>query len=205
MNRSMICGVAAMALLSACQQQTPTATDAGPAPDDAITARFEALKASALTMVKADEDCVLPEPMESERTVEAVDLGGGDVAVLVVCSTGTADQWSRVFVSEDNGAPVHVPLPFYKYQGADGWMTWDAMSNMSWDAATRTFAGSTRLQATGCAEGAEWRWDGARLVLARQWHMDCGAIGADDELPDPVDDFPTTPPTEQPALIAPQA
>ena len=46
---------------------------------------------------------------------------------------------------------------------------------------------------------------GARLVLARQWHMDCGAIGADGELPDPVDDFPTTPPTEQPALIAPQA
>ena len=84
-------------------------------------------------------------------------------------------------------------------------MTWDAISNMSWDAATRTFAGSTRLQATGCAEGAEWRWDGARLLLARQWHMDCAAIGADGELPDPVDDFPTTPPTEQPALIAPQA
>lgn len=204
MNRSIIVSLAALTLLTACQQSAPEAADAARAPDDATPADFEALKASTLNMVRLDENCVLPESMESERTLEAVDLGGGDVGVLVVCSTGTADQWSRVYVSEDNGAPVHVPLPFYKYQGAEGWITWDAMSNMSWDAAAKTFSGSTRLQATGCSEGAEWRWDGSRLVLARQWHMDCDAIGAEGELPDPIDDFPTTPPTEQPAVIAPQ-
>lgn len=205
MNRSMIFSVAAMAMLSACQKQTPSPMHASSASDDALPATFEALKAAALTMVKADENCVLPDGMESERTVEAFDLGGGDVGVLIVCSTGTADLWSRVYVAEDSGAPVHIPLPFYRYQGADGWMTWDAMSNMSWDDTARTFAGSTRLQATGCAEGAEWRWDGSRLVLARQWHMDCGAIGAEGELPEPLDDFPTMPPIEQPTVIAPQA
>ena len=74
---------------------------------------------------------------------------------------------------------------------------------MAWSAG-EGFAGSTRLQATGCAEGATWRWQDGRLVLATQWHMDCDAIGPDGELPDPIQDFPTTPPTEQPATIAPQ-
>lgn len=165
--------------------------------------RLEALKTQVLTLVKADEDCSLPEGMESERTADGIDLGGGDAAVLVVCSTGMADQWSRIYVSKAGGEPVHVPLPLYKYQGAEGWQTWEAMSNMAWSAA-EGFAGSTRLQATGCAEGATWRWADGRLVLATQWHMDCDAIGADGELPDPIQDFPTTPPTEQPAVIAPQ-
>jgi hypothetical protein len=200
-----VCSLLALAMLTGCQQ--PVSEPAPPeaaAETAAVTSeRQEALKTQVMTLVKADEDCALPDFMEQERTAEAVDLGGGDAGVVVICSTGRADQWSRVYVSEDGGVPVHVLLPLYKYQGAEGWQTWDSMSNMGWTD-ERTFAGSTRMQATGCAEGASWRWDGTRLVLAEQWHMDCDAISEDGELPDPIRDFPTSPPTEQPAVIAPQ-
>jgi hypothetical protein len=203
MIRNILC-LAVAASLTACQPASEASPAKADASADAIPAeRLEALKTQVLTLVKADEDCVLPESMESERTAQGVDLGGGDAAVLVICSTGMADQWSRIYVSDDGGAPVHAPLPLYKYQGADGWQTWEAMSNMAWGA-QEGFAGSTRHQASGCAEGATWRWAEGRLVLATQWHMDCEAIGPDGELPDPIQDFPTTPPTEQPAVITPQ-
>ena len=199
--------VAVFATLAACQPSTEKAGADAPVGAEAAVpaARLEALKAQVLTLVKADENCVLPDFMESERTVEGVDLGGGAAGVLVVCSTGTADQWSRIYVAKGDGAPELVRLPLYKFQGADGWVTWDSMSNMSWDPATKVFGGAARTQATGCADGGDWRWDGERLVLVRQWSIDCSAAGADDQLPDPVDNFPTTPPTVQPAVIAPQA
>lgn len=201
-----VCSLAVLAMLAGCQPSAPEPAAPAAASDAAAVTpeRLEALKTQVMTLVKADEDCALPDFMEQERTAEAVDLGGGDAGVVVICSTGRADQWSRVYVSENGGAPVNVLLPLYKYQGAEGWEAWDSMSNMGWTD-ERTFAGSTRMQATGCAEGASWRWDGTRLVLAEQWHMDCDAITEDGELPDPIRDFPTTPPTEQPAVIAPQA
>ncbi|WGM31237.1 hypothetical protein [Brevundimonas sp. NIBR11] len=203
MTHPVLNAVAVCVLLTACQQPDGKAAPAAATEAPVAAAQLEALKTQVVTLVTADEDCSLPEGMESQRTAQTIDLGGGDAAVLVVCSTGMADQWSRVYVSQGGAGPVHTPLPLYRYQGAEGWQTWESMSNMSWSPA-EGFAGSTRLQATGCGEGATWRWRNGRLELATQWHMDCDAIGADGELPDPIQDFPTTPPTEQPAVIQPQ-
>lgn len=197
--------LAVVAGLSACEHTPQTNPSRAAAESAAVTPeRIYALKTQVLALVRADENCVLPEFMGARRAAEFVDLGGGDLAVLVVCSTGTADLWSSVYVSQNGNAPKLAPLPLYKFQDADGWQSWEAMSNMAWSA-EKGFAGSTRHQASGCAEGATWRWADGRLLLATQWHMDCAAIRLEGKLPDPIQDFPTTPPTEQPIMIAPEA
>ena len=96
-----VCSLAVLAMLAGCQPSAPepaapaAASDAAPVTPE----RLEALKTQVMTLVKADEDCALPDFMEQERTAEAVNLGGGDAGVVVICSTGRADQWSRVYVS----------------------------------------------------------------------------------------------------------
>ena len=203
MIRSATCAVALMLGLAACgpEPEAAAAADA-PATEGVASAiapaRIEAVKAQVLALVTADEDCTLREGME--RTVETVDLGGGDVGALVVCSTGMTDLWSRVYVAEGEAAPVLARLPVYKFQGMEDWRSLDSMSNMTVQP-DKSFAGSAILQATGCTDAATWRWDGTRMLLATQSHMDCKAIGPNGELPDPIQDFPTTPPTPQPEVI----
>lgn len=179
--------------LAACQ---PAEADKS-APEPAATpADMEAIKAQAVALTTADPECELPEGRE--RAVTAVDLGGGDAGVIVACSAGMVDTWSNLYVSNDGAVPVRAPLIQYDVRGDGQWRNDDTTSELTWDPASQVFKGVTRSQASGCANGASWRWDGARIALVDQWIIDCDARGPDGELPDPKTLWPTTPPTPEP-------
>lgn len=192
-NRLLPTALTAFALgLAACQ---PAATGK-PAAEAAPAADMETIKAQAVALTLADPDCEFPEGRE--RPVEAVDLGGGDVGVIVGCSAGMVDVWSYLYVSNDGAAPVRAPLIQYDVRGDGQWRDDDSTSELTWDAEDRVFAGAANSQASRCSNGASWRWDGSRIVLVRQWIIDCDAKGPDGELPDPKTLWPTTPPTPEP-------
>ena len=194
-NRLLPTALTAIAMvLAACQPaavEKPVDAAAPVAPAD-----MEAIKAQAVALTVANPDCELQEGRE--RPVEAVDLGGGDVGVVVGCSAGMVEVWSYLYVSKDGAAPVRAPLIQYDVRGDGQWRDDDTTAELAWDAEDKVFAGATNSQATGCANGASWRWDGSRMVLVRQWIIDCDAKGADGELPDPKTLWPTTPPTPEP-------
>ncbi len=189
--------------LAAChpadEKATPTAAAAAEVtatPAAVEPAKIDGLKARAVALTTADTDCTLNDGQE--RTVQAVDLGGGDVGVIVACSSGMVDTWSYLYVSRDGAAPVRTPLIQYDVRGDGQWRDDDSTSELSWDPTKARFSGVTRTQATGCANGASWRWTGDRIALVEQWIITCDHPGPDGELPDPHTIWPTTPPTPEP-------
>lgn len=196
-NRLLPTALTVLALgLAACQPAAtgkPAAEPAAAAP----SADLEGIKAQAVALTVANPDCEFQEGRE--RPAEAVDLGGGDVGVVVGCSAGMVEVWSYLYVSRDGAAPVRAPLIQYDVRGDGQWRNDDTTAELAWDAEDKVFAGATNSQASGCANGAKWRWDGARIALVEQWIIDCDAKGPDGELPDPRILWPTTPPTPEPA------
>lgn len=187
-HRAVLLGLA----LGACQPAA--AGKAAPAAD------VETIKAQALAMVVANPDCTLMEGVE--RPVETIDLGGGAVGVIVGCSAGMVDMWSYLYVSRDGAAPALTPLIQYDIQGDGNWRAGDTTPNLSWDAEARQFASGIAHQASGCSNGARWRWDGARIALVQQTIGDCEGVMDGGDLPEPRTIWPTTPATPEPTPTA---
>lgn len=191
---------AALSLGIAGCQPAPVETEgpAAAAPPAAAPAAADrrAQVAAVVALTAQDlENCTLPERVE--REARAIDLGDGTAAVIVTCSVGMRDAWSRLYLIRPGQAPERVPLVQYDIQGDGLWRAEFAAPNLEWLPDERLFAASIR-GARGCGSATRWRWDGRRVALVEQTVQDCDLAG-EGNLPAPRVVWPTSPATPEPA------
>ena len=165
----------------------------------------EARREAVVAEVAADEDCTLMQGVE--RVSEVIDLGdpnGGVGAVLVTCSAGMPDLWSRLYVvTASNGEAQRVDLVQYDVQGDGQWRAEFATPNLRYDAEMRQFVSSISSGPMPCELATRWRWDPEtrRIALVQQTVQDCSNWREGQDLPEARVIWPTTPPTPEPAGV----